>query len=122
MQLAAGEAGFERQQARHGVAGAIGIGEAVAQHHVAAALAIDRAAESSHAVEEAAVGSKPPGMEFGVTARQEQCIGNGVRGLVVQRREGHDLRASHFPSRQQVGIGKAEGLVAGNGNALPKGR
>ena len=104
------------------MARAIRVDQTSAEHHVAAALAMDRACarKAAQTVEEARGGGDPPGMQFGIAARQPAGVAFLRGRFVGERREGNELGALRPPAGLDMRIDEAEGGVAGNGEALAR--
>ena len=115
---------FQRQQAGHGVAYAVGVLQAAAQHHVAAAFAKDRGAARRS-------GRKPSrkrscrqraGMQLGIAAGQVDRVGIAGGASSASGENGSDLGARRAPAIQQMRIGKGEGGIPRDGDALAERR
>ena len=115
--------GDEAQQPGHFVARAVLVDQRLAERHVSAAFAVDRLCLGVFAQG----GAEPRGggqfasVQFGIAAGQPDEIGIGVGRFIGEGREGQDLGPGGVPAFQQVRIGKAEGGVAGDGDALRRG-
>ncbi len=121
MQFSPGETRRYPQKIRHRMDGAVCVGHCCPQYHVSAALAVDgsRGGKVAKLLEEVMRSGQPPGVKFGIAARQPAGVAVAAGSLIGQRREEPDFRPGGPPALQQVRIEEGERLVAGNGDALP---
>ena len=124
MQLPAGEARCMAEQSGHGVAPPRRILEALAQNHVAAAFAMHRArlGKAPQPCGKSPRGGERIGVQLRISAGQPAAIGTFGRRLVGERRKCKNLGAGATPRLNEVRINEAEGLIAGQRDALARRR